>query len=135
MDQEEFIRKFRILFVDDSIVDRTYVDKILTKNGFEVILAEDGDSGIAAAQKEIPDLILLDILLPHISGIEVCKKIKEDKSIQHIPIVFFTNVDAPRSFFNFQSYGAVDFIPKSISPVDLVMKIKLALRRNPHLSL
>ena len=135
MDQEENSRKYRILFVDDNIVDRTYVEKILIKNGFDVFLAEDGGAGIAMAQEEIPDLILLDILLPHISGIEVCKKIKQDKNIEHIPVIFFTNVDAPRSFLNFQSYGAVDFIPKSISPVDLIMKIKLALRRNPRLTL
>ena len=122
----------RILLIDDNPVDRTYVDKILTKNGFKVILAENGETGIAAARQEIPDLILLDILLPHISGIEVCKKLKDDQTIKHIPVVFFSNIDAPKSFMNIESYGAVDFISKSVSPVDLVMHIKMAINRNPR---
>ena len=125
-------RGHRILFIDDNPVDRAYVEKILTKNGFVVILAEDGEKGIELTRKEIPDLILLDILLPHVSGIEICKKIKEDKSIKHIPIIFFSNIDAPKSFFNIQSYGAVDFISKSVAPADLVMKIKMAVNLNPN---
>ena len=122
-----------ILFIDDNPVDRAYVDKILTRNGFKVILAEDGPDGVKMAHKEIPDLILLDILLPKVSGIEISKQIKEDPAIAHIPVVFFTTLDAPRGFVNFSDYGAVGFIPKSISTVDLIRQIKLALNRNPKL--
>ena len=120
-----------ILFIDDSPVDRTYIDKTLTRSGFKVILAEDGAEGIKLAHKDMPDLIILDILLPKVSGIEVSKQIKQDAKIAHIPVVFFTTLDAPRGFVNFTDYGAVGFIPKSISTVDLIRQIKLALNRNP----
>ena len=120
-----------VLFIDDSPVDRAYIDKILTRNGFKVLLAENGIDGIKLAKQEMPDLILLDILLPKVSGIEISKQIKQDPGIEHIPIVFFTTLDAPRGFVNFSDYGAVGFIPKSISTVDLIRQVKLALNRNP----
>ena len=120
-----------ILFIDDSPVDRAYIDKILTRNGFKVFLAEDGSQGVKMAHEKMPDLILLDILLPKVSGIEISKQIKADTDIQHIPVVFFTTVDAPRGFVNYGDYGAVGFIPKSITTVDLIRQIRLALNRNP----
>ena len=120
-----------VLFIDDNPVDRAYVEKILARNGFKVLLAEDGPDGVKMAHKELPDLILLDILLPKVSGIEISKQMKQDPAIAHIPVVFFTTLDAPRGFVNFSDYGAVGFIPKSISTVDLVRQIKLALNRNP----
>ena len=120
-----------ILFIDDNPVDRAYVEKILTRNGFKVLLAEDGPDGVKMAHKELPDLILLDILLPKVSGIEISKQMKQDPAIAHIPVVFFTTLDAPRGFVNFADYGAVGFIPKSISSVDLIRQVKLSLNRNP----
>ena len=79
------------------------------------------------ARDRMPDLILLDILLPKVSGIEVCKKMKADESIQHIPIIFFTSIDTPKNLINYSGYGAVDYLHKSIPTEILVEQIIAAI--------
>lgn len=120
-------RKYVILFVDDSPVDRVYIEGVLSKHEFEVILAESGDLAMKIARDRMPDLILLDILLPKVSGIEVCKKMKADRSIQHIPIIFFTSIDTPKNLINYSGYGAVDYLHKSIPTEILVEQIIAAI--------
>jgi DNA-binding response OmpR family regulator len=114
-------RKLVILFVDDSPVDRAYIEGVLTKHNFEVILAENGDLAMKVARDRLPDLILLDILLPKVSGIEVCKKMKADKAVKHIPIIFFTSIDTPKNLINYAGYGAVDYLHKSI-PIEILIE-------------
>jgi DNA-binding response OmpR family regulator len=114
--------------VDDSPVDRTYIEGILLKHDFEVMLADHGEQAIKIAQERMPDLILLDILLPHVSGIEVCKQMKADKAIGKIPIIFFTSIDTPKNLINYAGYGAVDYLHKSIPPEILVEQIRSAIR-------
>jgi DNA-binding response OmpR family regulator len=121
-------RKNVVLFVDDSPVDRTYIDGILSKNNFEVILAESGDQAMKILKNRIPDLILLDILLPHVSGIEICKRMKAEKSLLKVPIIFFTSIDTPKNLINYAGYGAVDYLHKSIPPEILVEQILSAIR-------
>ena len=72
------VEKKTILFVDDNPVDRTLISRLLSKYEFDVLLAEDGPAGLRMAQENKLDLILLDILLPGISGIELCKKFKKN---------------------------------------------------------
>jgi DNA-binding response OmpR family regulator len=113
-----------ILFIDDNPVDRTFISRLLTKYDFYVLLAEDGNGGLKMAQEEKPDLIILDILLPHISGIELCKKIKQIPAIRHIPVIFYTSMDAPKHLIDYTSYGAKDYIPKTMPPGELVASIR-----------
>ena len=120
-------RKFVILFVDDSPVDRVYIEGVLAKHNFEVLLAESGEQAIKIAREKKPDLVLLDILLPKVSGIEVCKQIKADKTIQKMPIIFFTSIDTPKNLINYAGYGAVDYLHKSIPPELLVEQILSAI--------
>jgi DNA-binding response OmpR family regulator len=116
-----------ILFVDDNPVDRTLIQRLLAKNGFNVILAEDGPAGMRMAKENRLDLILLDILLPHISGIELCQKFKEDVATFDIPIIFYTSLDTPKNLIDYASYGACDYIQKTTSPEDLIASIKAVL--------
>ncbi len=120
-------RKNVILFVDDSPVDRAYIEGVLSGHGFEVILAESGEEGMKVLKSRIPDLILLDILLPKVSGIEVCKRMKADTTIAKVPIIFFTSIDTPKNLINYAGYGAVDYLHKSIPPVILVEQILSAI--------
>jgi DNA-binding response OmpR family regulator len=120
--------KIKILFVDDNPTDRAFVAKILTKNDFNVLLAEDGAQGLKMIREEKPDLIILDILLPHISGIELCKKIKENPDSQKIPVIFYTSLDSPKDMINYTSYGAQDYFPKTMPPEELVDEIKAILK-------
>ncbi len=120
-------RKLSILFVDDNPVDRAYIEGILTHHGFELFLAENGEEAMKIARDKRPDLILLDILLPHVSGIEVCKKMKADAAIKGIPVIFFTSIETPKNLINYAGYGAVDYLHKSIPTEILVEQIRSAI--------
>ena len=122
--------KYVVLFVDDSPVDRAYIEGVLVHNGFDLLLAENHEQALSIAREKKPDLILLDILLPHVSGIEVCKRIKADNSIKHIPVIFYTSIDTPKNMINYAGYGAVDYLHKSIPPVVLVEQIRVAIQSN-----
>jgi len=91
-------------------------------------LADEGNSGLKIALEIIPDLILLDILLPGISGIELCKKLKQNPNTQNIPIIFYTSIDTPKELIDFSSYGARDYIQKTMPPEQLVASIKSILK-------
>jgi DNA-binding response OmpR family regulator len=120
--------KRRILFIDDNPTDRALISSLLTKYNFHVLLAVDGIIGLQMALEDKPDLILLDILLPHISGIELCKKIKENPITQDIPVVFYTSLDTPKDLINYSSYGAQDYIPKTLPPEQLIAEINSILK-------
>jgi len=118
-----------ILFIDDNPVDRTLIGRILAKHDFEVLLAEDGAIGLRMSQERKPDLILMDILLPHISGIELCKKIKQNPVTKDIPVIFYTSIGTPKNLIDYTSYGAVDYFQKTTPPEELIASIKAVLKQ------
>jgi len=117
-----------ILFIDDNPVDRTLMDRLLSKNNYKVLLAANAKDGLALAEENNPDLILLDILLPGISGIEVCKKLKSKAITSSIPVVFYTSIDTPKHLIDYTSYGAVDYIQKTTPSEELIRQIKDILK-------
>jgi len=117
-----------ILFIDDNPVDRTLISRVLSKYDYEVFLAEDGPTGLRMGQERKFDLILLDILLPGISGIELCKKFKKIPATQGVPVVFYTSIDTPKHLIDFASYGACDYLQKTMPPQELVAAIKFVLK-------
>ena len=121
--------KKTILFIDDNPVDRSLISRLLTKHDFKVILAEDGNQGIRLAQENKLDLLLLDILLPGISGIELCKKFKKNQATQNIPVIFYTSIDTPKHLIDYASYGARDYIQKTMPPQELISAINAILRK------
>ena len=120
--------KKTILFIDDNPVDRTLISRLLGKYDFEVLLAEDGPSGLRMSQEHKLDLILLDILLPGISGIELCKKFKKNPVTENIPVIFYTSIDTPKHLIDYASYGARDYIQKTTPPEELIASISVILR-------
>ena len=110
-----------ILFIDDNPVDRTLIDRLLSKHDFNVLLAPNAQDGIKIAEEQKPDLILLDILLPGISGIEVCKKLKAKPVTAPIPVIFYTSIDTPKHLIDYASYGALDYVQKT-SPAELLIR-------------
>jgi CheY-like chemotaxis protein len=117
-----------ILFIDDNPVDRALISGLLKKHGFDVLLAEDGPGGLNMAQEEKPDLVLLDILLPGISGIELCKKLRRGPYTWKIPVIFYTSMDIPKHLIDYASYGARDYIQKTMPTEDLIAAIKSVLQ-------
>jgi DNA-binding response OmpR family regulator len=117
-----------ILFIDDNPVDRTLISRLLKKSGLEVFLAEDGSTGQRIAQEKNPDLIILDILLPGISGIELCKYFKQNDLTRHTPIIFYTSIDTPKHLIDYASYGAQDYIQKTMPPEELLASMRSILK-------
>lgn len=123
------LSKQKILVVDDELDLLDLIEYNLRKEGFEVIKAENGETGIEKAKQENPNLILLDIMMPKMSGIEVCEKIRDDSSLKHIPIIFLTARSDERTEIEGLNKGADDFITKPISTSKLISRIKAVLRR------
>jgi DNA-binding response OmpR family regulator len=121
------VEKKTVLFVDDNLVDRTLISRLLSKYEFDVLLAADGPEGLRMAQEHKLDIILLDILLPGISGIELCKKFKMMPATQKVPVIFYTSIETPKELIDYVSYGAVDYIQKTTPPEELLASIRAIL--------
>jgi len=118
----------KILAIDDSQIDLFLLRKHLSKMGFDVLLADNAQKGIDAAANEMPDIILLDIMLPDIDGFEVCKKLKADSKTSAIPVIFISANDQPCDKAAGITAGAVDYIAKPFDPGELKARIESVLR-------
>jgi len=123
------VAKKSILVVDDEHDLLDLLEYNLKKEGFKVYLADNGEKGIALAQKHQPDLVLLDVMMPKMSGFEVCEVLRQDAEIKRLPIIFLTAKDDEASEVEGLTIGADDYITKPISTVKLVTRIKALLRR------
>jgi two-component system alkaline phosphatase synthesis response regulator PhoP len=119
----------KILIVEDEkILAEMYRDKF-TQAGFKVILAYSAEEGLITAQKEMPDLILLDILLPRENGIFFLKNLKKDPKTASIPVVAFSNYDDPKTKKDAHNLGVKDYLIKTnYTPKEIVEKIKSYLK-------
>jgi phosphate regulon transcriptional regulator PhoB len=119
----------RILIIED---DRTTVELIrasLEKEGFEVQAIGDGESGLAQVRKSPPDLLLLDLMLPKLPGLDVCKQIRGDDNLNRLPILMLTARGDEMDRVVGLEVGADDYVAKPFSPRELVARVKALLRR------
>ncbi|CAO3432181.1 response regulator transcription factor [Azospirillum endophyticum] len=116
----------KILLIDDDPHIRDIVRFALARDGFAVIEAEDGVRGIAMAQDETPDLILLDITMPELDGTEVCRRLRRDS---RVPIIFLSSRDDEIDRILGLELGGDDYVTKPFSPRELVARVKAVLRR------
>ena len=117
-----------ILFIEDESALQKTFGEILKQEGYEMISALDGETGLRLAKSEKPDLILLDLILPKMHGFDVLKKIKEDKEIKHIPIIVLTNLEDIKDVDRAIGLGATTYLVKAqYSLEEIVEKIKNAL--------
>lgn len=117
----------RILVVEDEPSIVTLIKFNLEQAGFSVLTAEDGNTGLQLAVDESPDLIVLDIMLPGMDGIEICKTLRQEKNTT--PIVMLTARDDELDKVLGLELGADDYLTKPFSPRELVARIKAVLRR------
>lgn len=117
------------MVVDDELDLLDLIEYNLRREGFDVLKAENGESGIELANQENPNLILLDIMMPKMSGIEVCELIRKNPNLKHIPIIFLTARSDEKTEIEGLNMGADDFITKPISTSKLISRIKAVLRR------
>ncbi len=119
----------KILVVEDENDVRKLIHFNLFSENYNVILSADGESAINLANKENPDLILLDLMLPKINGIEVCKLIKKNNRTKDIPIIILTALGEEENIVDGLEAGADDYITKPYGPKILIARIKALLRR------
>ena len=117
----------RILVVEDEYSQRLTLQKILEKHGAEVFLAENGNEGLRKAAEQFPDLILLDERMPVMTGLEMCKKIKELEVTKSIPIIFLTAADSPHEIVEHFELGAELHLSKPINAKELISQIQISL--------
>ncbi len=121
--------KIKILLVDDEPDILEIVGYNLKQEGYQIFTASNGEKGVEVAKKENPHLILLDIMMPQMDGIEACKKIRETKLLENTLIAFLTARSEDYSQVKGFDAGADDYITKPIKPKILVSKVKSLLRR------
>lgn len=117
----------KILSVDDSSVVRKLVSMILTAEGFKVTTAADGLEGINKAKEILPDLILLDFVMPRMNGFQVCRVLQNDEKLKHIPILLVTSKGEKVGDKFVNQLGVTGFITKPFQPEDLIGKIRQIL--------
>lgn len=118
----------KILIIEDEASLRNAMVDFLNEENFEAIGAEDGEVGIQLAKKEIPDLILLDIILPKKDGFEVLTELKNDESTKKIPVILLTNLESPEDIEKAFAKGVTTYLVKSNYKLeDIVKKIKETL--------
>lgn len=121
--------KQTILVVDDETDLLDLIEYNLKKEGFAVLKAENGQEGIAVAKEHHPDLILLDIMMPKMDGMETVEEIRKDEQLRKIPVIFLTARSDEKTEVEGLNKGGDDFITKPISTTKLISRIKAVLRR------
>ena len=117
-----------ILFVEDEAALQKTLGEILKQEGYEVIPALDGEVGLRLAKDKNPDLILLDLILPKVHGIEVLKKLKEDKETKGIPVIVLTNLGEIKDINRVVELGATTYLVKAQYTLEeVVEKVKKSL--------
>lgn len=126
------MKREKILVVEDEADLREVLAYNLTREGYRVLLAETGAEGLRKARKEAPDLLLLDLMLPDVDGLEVCRRLKRDPVTGSLPIIMVTAKGEEADVVLGLGVGADDYVSKPFSPRTLLARVKAVLRRGPQ---
>ncbi len=124
----ETITPTKIAIIDDSKVNLKVLETLLKKCGWEVYQAMDGKNGIDLITTVVPDLILLDIMMPGMDGFEVCQRLKQMPHVKDIPIIFISALTDNKSIMKGLELGAVDYISKPFLHTDVISRVELHLK-------
>lgn len=120
----------RILVVDDEIGALTLIGIMLDRGGFEVLKARDANQALSVLEKDTPDLLILDVMMPGIDGIELCRMIRRRTETAETPILILSARGDAESVMRGMDAGATDYLPKPILHHDLVAKVRQMLDMN-----
>ena len=118
----------RVLVVDDILANVRLLEAKLTAEYFEVHTAMNGVDALESVQRIKPDIVLLDVMMPGMDGIEVCRRIKSNSQTHHIPVVMVTALDQPDDRVRGLEAGADDFLTKPVSDLALFCRVKSLVR-------
>jgi sigma-B regulation protein RsbU (phosphoserine phosphatase) len=118
----------RILIVDDAVLNQRLLSSILKKAGFECLVAGDGSEALRAARESLPDLLLLDVVMPGKDGYEVCAELKADELLADIPVIFLSSLDDAADKIKGLAAGAADYITKPFHGGEVLARVATQLR-------
>src|SRR6476620_5047820 len=118
----------RVLVVDDILANVRLLEAKLAAEYFDVVTAMSGAEALETVQRTKPDIVLLDVMMPGIDGIEVCRRLKSSAHTQHIPIVMVTALDQPEDRVKGLEAGADDFLTKPVNDLALFCRVKSLVR-------
>jgi len=124
----------RILIVDDDPLNRQIVSRVLAKAGYETDSAKDGPEALAMIDRAIPDLVVLDVMMPGMSGFDVCRQLRQDLKTAPLLVILLTASSAVENRIEGFEAGADDFLAKPFHPAELVAHVQALLRRLPQLA-
>lgn len=116
-----------ILIIDDSPTELHMFQKMLTKNGFETLVADSGEDGIRQARTSKPDCILMDVVMPGMNGFQATRKLTQDAVTASIPVIMITTKDQETDKIWGMRQGAVEYLVKPVAENQLVAKIKAVM--------
>ncbi|WP_028450401.1 response regulator [Chitinibacter tainanensis] len=113
----------KILIVDDSPTERHFLGELLTKNGFQIMTLESGEEAVAKTKDLMPDLILMDVVMPGMNGFQATRTISRDEATKHIPIIMCTSKNQETDMVWAKRQGAVEYVVKPVDSQELLSKI------------
>ena len=113
----------KILLVDDNPINLQVLMETLQERGSRLLIAKDGKAALDITRKTMPDLILLDIMMPEMDGYEVCQHLKEDNDTARIPVIFLSAMDRTEDKVSGLKLGAVDYITKPFQPEEVLARV------------
>ena len=119
----------RILVAEDDPITTRFLCSLLESEGYEVLVAEDGDHALALAIEHVPDLILCDLIMPYRDGFEVLRALREDERVSRVPVVILSMRDREEDIVRGLEGGAEDYVVKPFQARELVVRIRKALER------
>ncbi|HET6500088.1 MAG TPA: response regulator [Amycolatopsis sp.] len=119
----------RVLIVDDDADIRDLVAVKLSASGYDVVTAEDGVAGLAAARREHPDVLVSDVMMPGMSGIDVCRELRREPETANLPIILLTARAQDGDVESGFASGADDYLIKPFNPQELLHRISALLNR------
>lgn len=114
----------KVLVVDDSPTEVHIFTKTLESGGYQVVVASDGEEGVAKAKSELPDLVLMDVVMPGLNGFQATRKIHRDPATKDIPVIIVTTKDQDTDREWGMRQGAIDYLVKPVDTGKLLAKIK-----------
>ncbi len=114
----------KVLIIDDSPTEMQLLTNIMEKNGYEVITAANGESGVSVAKKTRPDVILMDVVMPGMNGFQATRQLSKDAKTAHIPVVIITTKDQETDRIWGMRQGAKDFLTKPVQENKLLTTVR-----------